>query len=398
MLVPVSFSYEERVPKHDRDHVSKKGARLRATVFKVPMSGPEDVSGLARMMDEGLFNAEDVVCVLGKTEGNGNVNDFTRGYATLACKLLFSQRLGISREDVEKKIAFIMSGGTEGVMSPHYTVFARSDEPSNEEEKLNGAKRLAIGVSFTREFSPEEIGRMPQVLATAEAVGAALKDAQITDPSDVHFVQIKCPLLTAGRIENATARGQSVATEDTYESMGYSRGASALGVALALGEVTEEDLKDGVITHDANLYSSVASTSAGIELMRNEIILIGNSPAWSGDLVIGHSVMCDAIDADGVREALRAVGCCSGELPTREETDRIVNVLTKAEADPTGSVRGRRHIMLDDSDINSTRHARAVVNAVVASIVGDPMVYVSGGAEHQGPSGGGPVAVIARAM
>ena len=29
-------------------------------------------------------------------------------------------------------------------------------------------------------------------------------------------------------------------------------------------------------------------------------------------------------------------------------------------------------------------------------VVGDPMVYVSGGAEHQGPSGGGPVAVIAR--
>ena len=61
-----------------------------------------------------------------------------------------------------------------------------------------------------------------------------------------------------------------------------------------------------------------------------------------------------------------------------------------------GSVRKRRHTMLDDSDINSTRHARAVVNAVIASIVGDPMVYVSGGSEHQGPAGGGPVAVIAR--
>jgi len=50
--------------------------------------------------------------------------------------------------------------------------------------------------------------------------------------------------------------------------------------------------------------------------------------------------------------------------------------------------------MIDDSDINHTRHARAAVSAVIASIVGDPMVYVSGGAEHQGPSGGGPVAAI----
>ena len=61
----------------------------------------------------------------------------------------------------------------------------------------------------------------------------------------------------------------------------------------------------------------------------------------------------------------------------------------------SGIVRGKRTTMLTDSDISSTRYARAVVNAVIASIVGDPMVYVSGGSEHQGPAGGGPVAVIA---
>ncbi|HLS53291.1 MAG TPA: ring-opening amidohydrolase, partial [Tissierellaceae bacterium] len=71
-----------------------------------------------------------------------------------------------------------------------------------------------------------------------------------------------------------------------------------------------------------------------------------------------------------------------------------VNVFAKAEASPDGLVRDRRTTMLTDSDINHTRHARAVVNAVIASLVGDPMVYVSGGAEHQGPAGGGPVAVI----
>jgi cyanuric acid amidohydrolase len=52
--------------------------------------------------------------------------------------------------------------------------------------------------------------------------------------------------------------------------------------------------------------------------------------------------------------------------------------------------------MLEDSDINQTRHARAVVGGVLASVIGDPMIYVSGGAEHQGPPGGGPVAIIAR--
>ncbi|MBO6784043.1 MAG: cyanuric acid amidohydrolase, partial [Alphaproteobacteria bacterium] len=70
-------------------------------------------------------------------------------------------------------------------------------------------------------------------------------------------------------------------------------------------------------------------------------------------------------------------------------------VLCKAEPATTGEIRGNRHIMLDDSDINATRHARAVVGGVIAGAVGRTDVFVSGGAEHQGPDGGGPVAVIA---
>jgi cyanuric acid amidohydrolase len=107
--------------------------------------------------------------------------------------------------------------------------------------------------------------------------------------------------------------------------------------------------------------------------------------------------MRDAIDGAAVRAALRQAGVELHDGDVAEpDRERIVNVLAKAEADPSGRVRGRRHTMLDDSDINSTRHARAVVNGVIASIAGDPMVYVSGGSEHQGPAGGGPVAAITR--
>jgi cyanuric acid amidohydrolase len=59
-------------------------------------------------------------------------------------------------------------------------------------------------------------------------------------------------------------------------------------------------------------------------------------------------------------------------------------------------LRGRRHTMLDDSDISATRHARAFVGCALAGLIGHAELYVSGGAEHQGPEGGGPVAVIAR--
>jgi cyanuric acid amidohydrolase len=50
--------------------------------------------------------------------------------------------------------------------------------------------------------------------------------------------------------------------------------------------------------------------------------------------------------------------------------------------------------MLDDSDISSTRHARAFVAGALGGLVGHAEIYVSGGAEHQGPDGGGPVALI----
>jgi cyanuric acid amidohydrolase len=287
-----------------------------------------------------------------------------------------------------------MSGGTEGILSPHATIFSES---ASEGSKTKD-KRLVVGVAHSKDFLPEEIGRMPQVQEVSRAVKEIMKDVGIDSADDVHFVQIKCPLLTSERIEEARQRGQTVATVDTYESMGFSRGASALGIALALGEVDAGNLSDEVICEDWSLYSEVASTSAGVELMNCEIILMGNSSASDSDFVIGHSVMKDAIDASAVLEALRAVGVKieDGQVAA-QESNRVINVFAKAEADPSGYVRKRRHTMLNDSDINQTRHARAVVGAVVAAIVGDPMVYVSGGAEHQGPAGGGPVAVIARA-
>ncbi|MDI6892965.1 MAG: ring-opening amidohydrolase [Actinomycetota bacterium] len=364
---------------------------MNVKVFKVPMKGPEDVSGIKKLVMRGKIKAKNIVAIIGKTEGNGLVNDFSRGFAAFVCKMLISQELNIPIEAAEKRVSLVMSGGTEGVLSPHFTVFAREkveiDSPRVE-------KRLVIGISRTRDFLPEEIGTIVQIKEVAKMVEQAIKDAYITHKSDVHFVQIKCPLLTSDRIEEAHGRGKKVVAEDPLKSMAYSRGASALGVALALGEVDEACLSDEVICKDWNLYSKVASTSAGVELMNCEIIVMGNSTRSVSDLVIGHGVMKDSIDVGALKKALKSAGlkfeCC----PADDQLKKVINVFAKAEADPSGEIRGRRHTMLTDSMLPSTRHARAVVGALIASTIGDPMVYVSGGAEHQGHSGGGPIAVI----
>src|SRR5579883_794545 len=339
----------------------------QAKVVRLATAGPHDTAPLAAAIERGEIDPRTIVAIVGKTEGNGCVNDFTRGYATLALKLLLK----------DHPVAVVMSGGTEGGLSPHILVFCIEDGPAPA-----ASKRLAIGTAFTRDFKPEELGRQAQIDETAAAVTLAMKPAGIASPDDVHFVQIKCPLLTKERIAEAARRDAKSATDDTYHSMALSRGASALGVALALGEVRRAS--EAAVCRDWSLYSGVASTSAGIELLCNEIVVLGNAAGWAGDLVIGHDVMKDAIDAEAARRVLSSVG---GET---------VAVLAKAEAAPSGEIRGRRHTMLDDSDIHSTRHARALVGGVLAGVIGDTMLYVSGGAEHQGPPGGGPVAIIAR--
>ena len=362
-------------------------------VVRITTSGPGDVSGLLELIKSGRIEPKSILAILGKTEGNGGVNDFTREYAVSALCGALAPHVDLPPHRVEERIAFVMSGGTEGVLSPHLSVFTRYDAVDRPADGISG-KRLSIGMAQTRDFLPEEIGRGAQIEETAKAVAAAMADAGISDPQDVHFVQIKCPLLTSERIEAAAARGNKTVTTSAYGSMGYSRGASALGVAVALGEI-DGSISDAQVLRNYELFSSVASTSAGIELMHNVVIVLGNSESSASPFEIGHAVMRDAIDYAAVIDALKSVGLRAEDGSEQTTGRRLVNIFAKAEASPNGSVRGFRHTMLEDTDISATRHARAAVGGLISGLSGTGAVYVSGGAEHQGPPGGGPVAVIA---
>jgi cyanuric acid amidohydrolase len=359
-------------------------------VFRVPCSGPGDLRAVQALIDSGALVPADIVAVMGKTEGNGCVNDHTRDFAATSWCHLLSPHLQCPPAQVARRVALVMSGGTEGVLSPHFTVFTRRwvAAPGHTH------KRLVVGIAHTRDFRPEELGRAAQVEATAAATLAATAEAGISDCADVHFVQVKCPLLTATKVQSALSRGAAPVTHDAYESMAFSRGASALGVAVALGEVAPSAINDAAVLADWELFSACASASAGIELEHNVVLVLGEAAGAASDCRIGHTVMQDAVDAASVRRLLATHFDLDPEGPALRQ--RLVNLLAKAEASPDGRVRGERHTMLNDSDINATRHARAAVGAVLASLVGHTALYVSGGAEHQGPAGGGPVAAIVR--
>src|ERR1700722_10441624 len=155
---------------------------MKVGVHKVAMASPSDVSELARKIDEKEIDPAEIVALIGKTEGNGGANDFTRGFATLSFSLALSRRLNISSEDVARRIAFVWSGGTEGVLSPHATLFTRS------EGRPSGGKRLALGIAVTRDFAAEEVGTLVEVREVAAAVRRAQAEAAITSAADVHYV------------------------------------------------------------------------------------------------------------------------------------------------------------------------------------------------------------------
>jgi cyanuric acid amidohydrolase len=356
-----------------------------AKVHRIPAAAPDDMAGIEAAIAAGRIDPGGIVAIFGKTEGNGLVNDFTRGFANAALTHLLERF--VSRERAAQ-VCLVMSGGTEGAMAPHWLVFERTAGTAS------GSPALALGQAHTAPLRPEQVGRLAQVDAVAAGVRDAMRDAGLDDPAEVHLVQVKCPLLTAARIAEAEARGATVAARNTLKSMGLSRGASALGVGVALGEIARDTLADAAIGNDLGLWSGRASCSAGIELLGHEIVVLGMSAAWSGPLAIDHAVMADAVDIEPVRAALLRLGLGGASQLSRPEQRRLVALLSKAEASSDGTLRGKRHTMLDDCDISPTRHARAFVAGALAGLVGHAEIFVSGGAEHQGPDGGGPVAVI----
>src|SRR5439155_5521724 len=311
-------------------------------VAKVILKHVQDASGLEERILARQFSADDVIAVIGKTEGNGGVNDFTRILADNAFRAALAKHGKRSAEAI-RGVPMVWSGGCDGVITPHATVFAR-----NGKQGPTTKQRLVIGTAVSPKILPEDIGRPAMVEKVAEGVRRAMRDAGIDHPRDVHYVQTKTPLLTIESVRDAESRGQHAFCE-VHESMGVSNGTTALGVGVALGEIAMPRAEQ--ICRDLDLYSSVASCSSGVELTQAQIVLLGNRPGAGGRFRIGHSVMKDALDMDGIYDAIRNAGL---ELPSRPRAEdlkgRVVNCFLKCEADRRGVLRGRRQIMLDDSD------------------------------------------------
>lgn len=365
-----------------------------AAVYRVLMDSPGDVAKVAELFDSREVEPEHVVAVLAQTEGD----PYARGYATLAMEVLLSERLGKSRQEIFDTIPMMMIGGVGGIMTPHLNIFVK--RPANGANGSAGGPRLALGVASTRILQPEEYGTMVQVDLVAEAVRSAMEDAGITDPATVECVEVKCPAMTPARIAEAASRGKKVVNGNPAAASSLAKGACALGVGVATGELNRNDLSDGIVNSEKSLYSSVASTSAGGEQVACRVLVIGNVEGAPGRQVAAHGMMQDQLDIRGARKVFEDAGLrLEDGVLAESDRDRLAAVFVNAGADYTTNIRGRRHVLHSDFLAPFAGiQAKAVAHANVATIAGDTLFLASAGAEHQGPPGANLICVIADAQ
>jgi cyanuric acid amidohydrolase len=369
----------------------------KVEMFVCPMAAPSDTSGLQQLADAGKLKPETLVAIAGKTEGTGQHDDWGRVWADVALRQWTAKFVGIPVDDVAKQVIFVLSGGCPGVITPHIAVVTREwvEVPEG-----GGDKRLVVGRAGSDPMPPEEVGRMGQIRKVAEATHRAMADAGLSDAQDVHLVMVKVPGLTTASIKDAESRGKTVVSHDlTFGPEGagvYANDAAALGVAMALGEVKESALSDGVVRRDWSLYSEVAMTSSGGEKRHGEVLVFGNSTASRSSLRIGHAVTKDFIDAEGVRNALRSAGLQFNAVPAESDLSRLVHVFAKSVIPGSDQIRGQRITLLDDVD--AYQIGKALGGMLVASVTGRTTNYVSGGERnsHQGPPGGNIIAAVVR--
>ncbi|MBL7494664.1 ring-opening amidohydrolase [Frankia sp. AgB1.9] len=372
----------------------------RASMHVVPMLAPNDTAAFRALFSSGGVDPASVVALIAKSEGSGLHNDYARVFADVSLRTALAEARGCPVEDLADSVTVAVSGGSPGVISPHVTVVTQEwvpDLPAG----LPGVG-LVVGRGHTEPILPEDIGRCAQVDKVADAVAAAMLDAGVTDPADVHLVMVKGPALSSRAVADALSRGQTVVTGDygigPMGSMCWSNDASALGVAVALGEVKRDLVADDRIRSDWDLFSAVAATSSGGEKRGGEVLLLANSAQSASELRIGHGITRDMADTEGIKTAIRTAGvdfdCCLS--PAQQA--QVVQVFGKFVLPGSDVLRGQHITALDDHEAHHV--AKAVGGALVVSITGQPMSFISGGERnsHMGPPGGNPVAAVVRRL
>jgi cyanuric acid amidohydrolase len=340
----------------------------QAVCLTLDMPDPGDASALAAALADGRLPRAGLRAILVKTPGNGLTNDHTR---TLALRSIAAV-LGPGPAPM-----LLASGGTEGVALPHLTVLAEA--PATAPRRGGG---LALGLGAGPRVPAGGHGGLPMARATAAALAAAMQAAGLTTPGAVQLALVKAPLPTPLAFAG---------TEDAYAALkGRARGAAALGIAAALGEIPWSTV---TARPAPALHARRALVAAGTDATAPEVLVLGRGRGWGGRLGLSAGLLADMLDAPGAAGLLAPLGLTAAPQLAPADRARLRGVIVKGEM--PAQLRGTRPAVLDDSDIHPNRHFRAALSGMLGGLLGEQRLFLSGGAEHQAPPGGVLFAVIA---
>lgn len=344
----------------------------RASVLCLPLPRVDDLAALDAAFGAEVPAARDVVALLAKTQGDGGPGDRSRAIFVAAARKCLARHLGVPPADVDRRVAFVVSGGIEGASAPHMIVLSRSAAHARPR-----GKALAIGRHVSAPLPAKDTGRVSQIDAAAVAVRAALRDGGLA-PADAHLVLIKGP---AGEGASGIAAA---------------RAATALGAGVALGEFALAGARKAWRTRDMTTWSARVAVSSAAEFPCHEVVVLGNAGGWSGDLRIAHRAMADLVDLRSVVAALGELGLAAAPQLSQAARTRLVASIAKGGPPPGEVLRGVPLGLASDTSQPAFRRVRGALAGTIVAATGEPFTFVSGGAEHQGPPGGGLVAFVAR--
>jgi cyanuric acid amidohydrolase len=322
------------------------------------------------------------LALLVKTDGNSDLNDFSRSYGLQSAGLAIEQFGG--RALLERS-TFLFSSGCEGAMTPFGQLFV--DVADAPDARAAHGSALAFGCARSRPLTGDEIGTLVHADLVTQTVQAAMADAGVAE-ADVSLVIVKTPVMS--RVP-ATAR-QAVNKRITSA---YSKAVAALGAGVALAEVERAQIKPETFDADPTLHARRAMVFSGNEVDYVEVLLLANRAGAAGELYVQTGAMRDLLDAGGLRRMFLAAGCRIGPDGEVADSERVVATLVKAGATSDGRVRGRR-TTIKSSHIDMDKHVRAAVSGVLGSVLGDTRAFISANTVHQAPPGGGLCACVVR--
>jgi cyanuric acid amidohydrolase len=324
---------------------------MKIAILPFDMASPGDGSGLRRALRRLAIRDVLQLAVIAKIEGTATLNDVSR---ELASERVAAELRRAGGTGLEHRSLTLLSVGCEGIITPGGWIIASL------RSRTSRRVGLAVGHARSRPIAMHDRASRRHMRAAASAVRAAMRTAGL-DRHSVELVLIKSPIrLPSG-------------------STAASRGAAALGSALALGEVRYSSIDDASLCVDWSLHGSKTMAFSGTETDCCEVLVLGHRLGGDPRLRVDRAQLSDLMDSAPL-----------GDLAAGGEA---LLVFYKAGIARDGTLRGARTTVLS-SEVPSDKQLRAAASGVVAAMLGTTRAFISGGAEHQAAPGGCMAAVI----